>query len=92
MLFVLVDTHASKSEPVYFCGMTGIGPAMTRDLSEAREFDSWQDARRNGPAHWAAMFYEPIPANEDVILDVLTRPGWDWPATPDEAATAWGQS
>lgn len=61
-MFVLQDSLETtrRHKPVYFCGMTGIGPKYTENKEDAEIFSSKQDALQS-PAYANPMcFFEPV--------------------------------
>lgn len=60
MTYVLRETFASKRQgkPLWFAGMTGIGPRTTADPAERVEFATRDDAARCPAMFHALSFYE----------------------------------
>ncbi|WP_348659045.1 hypothetical protein [uncultured Stutzerimonas sp.] len=63
-MFVLKDSLETKKrgKPVYFGGMTGIGPRYTENLDEAERFDSKRDAIQSPAYVHPLCFFEPAEA------------------------------
>lgn len=59
--WILRETLASKrlKTPIYFKGMTAIGPMSTSDLKKAERFDSERDAMMSPAYTHALSCYEP---------------------------------
>lgn len=63
---VLVEAAATKrlGRPIYFAGMTGIGPRCTKDFSEAHRFPSFEDAVCSRACQHTLSYFEAREADD----------------------------
>ena len=76
MPFILLEviTTDNAGEPIYFKEWTGIGPACTKDFSEAETFATLSAATLNRAYSFGLTSFVPYYADEDEIWDRLTEP------------------